>query len=80
MLLLCLFYFGAIPGGAQGLILALNSGVIPGGAQIIWDAEDQNQVCCVQDKYLTFCSMTLALYVNTYCYLEVFQFIIVSLK
>lgn len=48
-----LFCFGAMPSGAQGLLLVLHLGIIPSGARgTIWDA----------GKHPTGCTIDLALH------------------
>lgn len=52
---------GAASGDAQGLILALLSGVISGGGVgTVWDARAQIQDSCIQDKCPTNCAFSLA--------------------
>lgn len=51
-LLLLLLFWGLIS-HAQGLPLALNTGIIPGGGQeTLWDAKDRTLINHMQDKCL----------------------------
>ena len=55
------FAFWVTPCAAQGLLLALRSGITPGGAQgTIWDAGNRTRVGLVQGKRPTRCAITPA--------------------
>ena len=55
------FAFWVTPGDAQGLLLALHSGITPGGAQgTIWDAGIRTRVGHMQGKRPTRCAITPA--------------------
>lgn len=48
-------FFGLIWGHTQGLLLVLNSGITQVGSGTLWDAVDQTQVGCVQQKPFLLC-------------------------
>ena len=55
------FAFWVTPSDAQGLLLALHSGITPGGAWgTIWDAGDRTRVGRVQGKRPTRCAIAPA--------------------
>ena len=65
----CIVYsfFFVTPGDAQGLLLALHSGITPGSAQgTIWDAGNLTQVSRVQGKCPTCCAIPPAPKVNEF--------------
>ena len=61
LFLFCFLLFWVTPSDAQGLLLALHSGIAPGSAWgTIWDAGDRTQVGCVQGKRPPRCAMAPA--------------------
>ena len=61
IIIIIIFAFWVTPGDAQGLLLALHSGITPGGAQgTIWDAGIRTRVGRVQGKRPTRCAIAPA--------------------